>query len=156
PRRCSNRPRQRCFSRRRKRRWRCRWGRYHGRRRDRPSRRCGQWILRHRRSGNRNIGWFRHQWGRGGWRLRGGWPRRKIDENGIVLLRRGGVATAGGKSNPDSFFLWFARFSHGHFDRWKNESVRNFAVCHPSIDARTIKTHTTPGGLSHGHPESLV
>ena len=24
------------------------------------------------------------------------------------------------------------------------------------IDARTIKTHTTPGGRSHGHPESLV
>ena len=37
-----------------------------------------------------------------------------------------------------------------------NESVRNFAVCHPSIDARTIKTNTTPGGRSHGHPESLV
>jgi len=37
-----------------------------------------------------------------------------------------------------------------------NESVRNFAVCHPSIDARTIKTHATPGGRSRGRLESLV
>ena len=37
-----------------------------------------------------------------------------------------------------------------------NESIRNFAVCHPSIDARTIKTHATPGGRSRGRLESLV
>src|SRR5438876_776015 len=37
-----------------------------------------------------------------------------------------------------------------------NEFVRNFAVCHPSIDARTIKTHATPGGRSRGRLESLV
>jgi hypothetical protein len=40
--------------------------------------------------------------------------------------------------------------------RGDNKSFRNFAVCHPSIDARTIKTHAMPGGRRHGHLESRV
>jgi hypothetical protein len=63
-----------------------------------------------------------------------------------VTLWRGCISAARRESNPDSFFFWFVRFGHGHFDRWDNKSVRNCAICHPSIDAPTIKK---PAGLAN-------
>src|SRR5439155_13514674 len=39
---------------------------------------------------------------------------------------------------------------------WNNKSVRNLAVCHPSIDARTIKTYAMPEDRNHGRLEFPV